>query len=77
MVTSSRYLMTGSPIGCAFCNEPFRPRDGYVEFWRTSYGLSAPFRQGLSTAVSVALARPGGNATGFSDLKRLSGLSNA
>jgi hypothetical protein len=38
MVTSSRYLMTGSPIGCAFCNEAFRPRDGYVEFWRTSDG---------------------------------------
>ena len=38
MVTSSRYLTTGSPIGCAFCNEAFRPRDGYVEFWRTSDG---------------------------------------
>jgi hypothetical protein len=21
-----------------FCREPFRPRDGYVEFWRTSAG---------------------------------------
>ena len=38
MVTSSRYLMTGSPIGCAFCNKAFRSRDGYVEFWRTSDG---------------------------------------
>jgi len=21
-----------------FCGEPFRPRDGYVEFWRTAAG---------------------------------------
>ena len=38
MVTSSRYLMTESSTRCAFCNEPFRSRDGYVEFWRTSDG---------------------------------------
>ena len=30
--------MNGSPIRCMFCSEPFRPRDGYVEFWRTSTG---------------------------------------
>ena len=38
MLTSSRFLMNGSPIRCMFCSEPFRPRDGYVEFWRTSTG---------------------------------------
>ena len=38
MVTSSRYLMTESSTRCAFCNKPFRPRDGYFEFWRTSDG---------------------------------------
>src|SRR5215831_16421465 len=38
MLTSSRYLINGSPRCCMFCGEPFRPRDGYVEFWRTSAG---------------------------------------
>ena len=38
MLTSNRYLMTGSPRCCMFCGEAFRPRDGYVEFWRTSAG---------------------------------------
>ena len=38
MLTSSRYLMNGSPRCCMFCGEAFRPRDGYVEFWRTSAG---------------------------------------
>lgn len=38
MLTSSRYLVNGSPRCCMFCGEPFRPRDGYVEFWRTSAG---------------------------------------
>ena len=38
MLTSSRYLINGSPIHCMFCSELFRPRDGYVEFWRTSNG---------------------------------------
>jgi hypothetical protein len=38
MVTSSRYLMTASPARCVFCNEPFRSRDGYAEFWRASNG---------------------------------------
>jgi ribosomal protein L24E len=38
MLTSSRYLMNGSPRCCMFCGEPFRPRDGYVEVWRTSAG---------------------------------------
>jgi hypothetical protein len=38
MVTSSRWLMTGSPTRCAFCNQPFHLREGYVEFWRTSEG---------------------------------------
>ena len=36
MLTSSRYLINGSPRCCMFCGEPFRPRDGYVEVWRTS-----------------------------------------
>jgi hypothetical protein len=39
MVTSSRYLMHGSPTRCTFCNEPFRFRNGYVEFWRASNGV--------------------------------------
>ena len=34
MVTSSRYLMNGSPSRCTFCNEPFRS----VEVWRTANG---------------------------------------
>ena len=38
MLTSSRYLMNGSPIHCRFCGEPFRRRDGFVEFWRTATG---------------------------------------
>jgi hypothetical protein len=38
MVTSSRYIMIAGPTRCAFCNEPFRSRDGYVEFWRASDG---------------------------------------
>jgi hypothetical protein len=38
MVTSSKYLMNGSPIRCTFCNEPFRRPDGHVEAWRSSSG---------------------------------------
>ena len=38
MLTSSRYLPNGGPFHCMFCGEPFRFRDGYVEFWRTSAG---------------------------------------
>jgi hypothetical protein len=38
MVTTSRYLMNGSPVRCTFCHEPFRCRDGHVEAWRTSSG---------------------------------------
>jgi hypothetical protein len=38
MLTSSRYLMNGSPIHCMFCGEPFSRRDGFVEFWRTATG---------------------------------------
>ena len=38
MLTSSRYLVNRSPTRCQFCGEPFRLRDGYVEFWRTSAG---------------------------------------
>ena len=38
MVTSSKYLTTESSTRCAFCDKPFRPRDGYFEFWRTSDG---------------------------------------
>ena len=38
MLTSSKYLMNSNPIRCMFCGEPFRHRDGHVEFWRTSTG---------------------------------------
>jgi ribosomal protein L24E len=38
MLTSSRYVVNDSPRCCMFCGEPFRPCDGYVEFWRTSAG---------------------------------------
>jgi len=38
MLTSSRYLINGCPRCCMFCGAPFRPRDGYIEFWRTSAG---------------------------------------
>ena len=38
MVTSNRWLMTGSPTRCAFCDQPFLSRDGYLEFWRASNG---------------------------------------
>ena len=37
MLTSSKYL-TLSATRCAFCNKPFAPSGGYVEFWRTSDG---------------------------------------
>ena len=38
MVTSSRYLMNGSPTRCSFCNEPFHHPDGHVEAWRSTSG---------------------------------------
>jgi hypothetical protein len=38
MVTSSRYVLNGSPTRCTFCNAPFRVRNGFVEFWRASNG---------------------------------------
>ena len=38
MLTSSRFLTSAGPRCCMFCGEPFRPRDGYVEVWRTSAG---------------------------------------
>ena len=38
MITSSRYLMNGSPTRCTFCNGPFHPCNGFVEFWRSSNG---------------------------------------
>jgi hypothetical protein len=38
MVTSSRYLIIDSPNRCVFCNQPFRFRNGYFEFWRASNG---------------------------------------
>jgi len=38
MLTTNRYLVAVSPTQCAFCNKPFSPRDGYLEFWRTSDG---------------------------------------
>ena len=38
MLTSSRYLINGCPRCSMFCGAPFRPRDGYIEFWRTSAG---------------------------------------
>jgi hypothetical protein len=41
MLTSSRFLTSASPRCCMFCGEPFRPRDGYVEVWRTSAGPAA------------------------------------
>lgn len=66
MVTSSRYLMNGSLTRCTFCNEPFRPRNGFVEVWRTSNGdhfcsefcaddaEEAHFRKRRSATPSVA-----------------------
>jgi hypothetical protein len=68
MLTSSRYLTNNSPVHCMFCGEPFRPRDGCVEFWRTSTGdhycsefcaddaEEALFKRSHATA-SIALAR--------------------
>jgi hypothetical protein len=62
MVTSSRYLMNGSPSRCTFCNEPFRS----VEVWRTANGdhfcsefcaddaEEAHFRKRRATRPSVA-----------------------
>ena len=38
MLTSSRYLVTGSPTRCAFCNNPFASLDGSTESWRASDG---------------------------------------
>ncbi len=38
MVTSSKWLMPGSPTRCAFCEQPFRRRDSYLESWRASDG---------------------------------------
>jgi hypothetical protein len=38
MLTTSKFIMHGSSMPCAFCNTPFCPRDGYVEFWRASNG---------------------------------------
>jgi hypothetical protein len=38
MVTSSRYLHNSGPTCCAFCERPFRSRNGEVEFWRASNG---------------------------------------
>jgi hypothetical protein len=38
MLTSSRHLINSGPIHYIFCGEPFRLREGYVEFWRTSTG---------------------------------------
>jgi hypothetical protein len=38
MLTSSRYLMNGSPTRCMFCGEPFSRREDFVEFWRTASG---------------------------------------
>ena len=29
MITSSRYLMNGSPTRCTFCNGPFHPCNGF------------------------------------------------
>jgi ribosomal protein L24E len=70
MLTSSRYLMSGSPRCCMFCGEPFRPRDGYVEVWRTSAGQhfcsefcaddaeEAQFRRRRAAAVATHAAGP-------------------
>jgi hypothetical protein len=66
MVTSSRYLLNGSPTRCTFCNAPFRVRNGFVEFWRASNGdhfcsefcaddaEEAHFRKRRAAAPSVA-----------------------
>jgi len=66
MLTSSRYLINGCPRCCMFCGAPFRPRDGYIEFWRTSAGQhfcsefcaddaeEAQFRKRRATAPAAA-----------------------
>jgi len=66
MVTSSRYLLNGSPTNCTFCNALLRVRNGYVEFWRASNGdhycsefcaddaEEAQFRKHRAAAPSVA-----------------------
>jgi hypothetical protein len=66
MVTSSRYLLNGSPTRCTFCNAPFGVRNGFVEFWRASNGdhfcsefcaddaEEAHFRKRRAAAPSVA-----------------------
>ena len=38
MITSSLYLMNGSPLHCMFCGKPFHLRGGYVKSWRTATG---------------------------------------
>ena len=38
MLTNSKCLINSCPLYCVFCGEPFRSRDGSVEFWRTSAG---------------------------------------
>jgi hypothetical protein len=52
MVTNSRYLMTGSSTRCAFCSQPFRVRDGYVEY---------KDRQQTGESSTKASTAPGGD----------------
>jgi hypothetical protein len=38
MLTTSKYITHGISTRCAFCNNVFCTRDGYVEFWRSANG---------------------------------------
>jgi hypothetical protein len=38
MLTTSKHMVHGNSTRCAFCNEPLRTREGYVEFWRSANG---------------------------------------
>jgi hypothetical protein len=38
MVTSSKYVLYGTVTCCAFCKQPFRSRNGELEFWRAANG---------------------------------------
>ena len=38
MMINSRYLVSGAPITCAHCKQPFPVVGGHVEAWRSSTG---------------------------------------
>jgi hypothetical protein len=38
MMLNSRYLISGAPITCAHCKQPFPVLNGHVEAWRSSTG---------------------------------------